>query len=356
MNANKKRTQILRDIIITILILCATFFISLAIHTFFDTDALISSLFILAVFLIALSTNGILYGLISAPLCVLAVNFAFTFPFFAFDFTLQENIVSAIIMVIVTLSTSALTSQLKKQKQIKRIAIKQSMRADLLRAISHDLKTPLTVIYGASSTILDNYDSLSDESKTEIISNIQQDSQWLIRMVENLLSVTKLDNKDVTLIKSEVVLEELIDSVLTKLKKHFPSQSVSLTMPDTFITISADAILIEQVLINLLENAIKHAKGMKTLSLDIEMKEETVTFRVIDDGCGMEKEKLKNIFSGYLMSEDVPTEHRERHMGIGLSVCSAIVKAHGGELFAKNRKSGGMIFGFSLTAQEAQDE
>lgn len=348
--------QILRDSLITIFILCATFFVSLAIHNVFDAYALVSSLFVLAVFLVALSTNGVLYGLISAPICVLAVNFAFTFPFFAFDFTVQENIVSALIMIIVTLSTSALTSQLKKQKKTEREAIMQSMRADLLRAISHDLRTPLTVIYGASSTVLENYDSLSDESKQEIIENIQQDSQWLIRMVENLLSITKLDNSHVELIKSEVVLEELVDAVLMKLKKHYPDQKVSLTMPDAFITVLADAILLEQVLVNLLENAVQHAKGMTSLSLNIFTEEEKVVFEVIDDGCGMEKAKLKNIFSGYHLSENVPNEHRERRMGIGLAVCSAIVKAHGGAIEAKTRKPQGMVFRVSLDAQEAIDE
>ncbi len=351
-----KKIRILRDSFIAIFILALTFSLSLFIYDLFRMDSVIALLFVLAVFVIALTTNGPLYGLISAPISVLAVNFAFNFPFFAFDFSMQENIVFTVIMVIVTVSTSTMTTRLKKQKKVEREAIMQSMRADLLRAISHDLRTPLTVIYGASSTVLENYDSLSDKSKLEIIENIKQDSEWIIRMVENLLSITKLDHRGVNIIKSEVVLEELIDAVLMKLKKHYPDQAVLLSMPDSFITIMADAILLEQVLVNLLENAVQHAKGMTTLSLNIFTREDQVIFEVMDDGCGMEKEKLKNIFSGYLMSENMPNEHRKRHMGIGLSVCSAIIKAHGSEISAKNRKNGGMVFSFSLTAQEAQDE
>ncbi len=353
---NTKNMRILRDTLTTIFILVATFLLSLFIYDLFQTDSLIALLFVLAIFVIALVTNGFLYGLVAAPISVLAVNFAFSFPLFAFDFTMSENIVSTVIMVIVTVATSTMTTRLKKQKKTEREAIMQSMRADLLRAISHDLRTPLTVIYGASSTILENYDSLSDKSKQEIIGNIQQDSQWLIRMVENLLSITKLDNSHVELIKSEVVLEELVDAVLMKLKKHYPEQKVLLTMPDTFITVLADAILLEQVLVNLLENAVQHAKGMTTLSLNIFTQEQQVFFEVIDDGCGMEKAKLKNIFSGYHLSEEIPNEHRERRMGIGLSVCSAIVKAHGGKIEAKAQKPHGMVFRFSLDAQEVQDE
>ena len=352
----KEKHTVLRDIAATIIILAVTFVLSIVLQNIVNAETLIPALFVLAIFLIALTTDGYWYGLICAPVCVLAVNFAFAFPYFAFDFTLQENIVSVVIMIVVTLTTSTLTTKIKKQEQIRVAAEKEKMRADLLRAISHDLRTPLAAVFGASSTIIENYETLSSNQKIDMLEGIKQDADGLIRMVENLLSVTKIDNSTMELIKSEVVLEELIDAVLTKLKKRYPDRKVELTMPQEFVIVLADAILIEQVLVNLLENAVDHAKGMTSLKLNVFSAEEKVVFEVEDDGCGINKEKLKNIFDGYYMSEETPNDSGKRHMGIGLSVCSAIIKAHGGQLRAENKKTGGMIFRFSLDLQEVADE
>ena len=350
----KERSTFWRDIAATIIILVATFALSLLLQKFFNAETLIPALFVLAILLIALTTNGYWYGLISAPICMLADNFAFAFPYFAFDFTLSENIVSAVIMIFVTLTTSTLTTKIKRQERI--AAEKEKMRADLLRAISHDLRTPLAAVFGASSTIIENYETLNTKQKIDMLEGIKQDADGLIRMVENLLSVTKIDNSSMELIKSEVVLEELVDSVLTKLKKRYPEQKVELNMPEDFIIVLADAILIEQVLVNLLENAVEHADGMTKLKLNAFSAGEKIVFEVEDDGCGIDKEKLKSIFEGYYMSEETPKDSGKRHMGIGLSVCSAIIKAHGGQIRAENKKSGGMIFRFSLDLQEVADE
>lgn len=346
----------LRDAVITISILIAFFFISLAIHIVFDTQTLIPPLFVLAVFLVSVFTNGYYYGIAAALISVMAVNFAFTFPYFAFNFKIHENIISAIILLLVTVTTSALTTKIKRQEQVKLQAEKEKMRADLLRAISHDLRTPLTTIYGSASTMIENYTAISDEQKFDILGGIQKDSVWLIRMVENLLSITKMDNTSVELNKNSVVLEELIDSVLAKFKKSYPNQAVELNMPDDFIVLSADALLIEQVLVNLLENAVQHAVGMTELKLNIFVTESEAVFEIIDNGCGIEKDKLKNIFSGYYTSDVSLSSNQKRCMGIGLSVCAAIIKAHGGDISAENIKKGGMLFRFTLELEEATDE
>ncbi len=351
-----KKNTVFRDIIQTIAVIIIAFGVNFAMQRLFQTELLASGIFVLAIFLIALTTNGYWYGLAVAPVCVLCLDYAFNFPYYNFDFTITENIVSAGIMIAVTLATSTLTTKIKKQEKIRMAAEKEKMRADLLRAISHDLRTPLTTIFGSSSTIMENYDMLPTEQKIAMLGGIKDDADGLIRMVENLLSITKLDNSNVELIKSEVVLEELVDSVLTKLKKRYPDQKVELNMPDEFVIVLADAILVEQVLVNLLENAVEHAEGMTKLKLNICMAEEKIVFEVEDDGCGIDKEKLKSIFDGYYMSEETPKDSGKRHMGIGLSVCSAIIRAHGGQIRAENKKSSGMIFRFLLDLQEVADE
>ena len=350
------KKQFFRDTATAIAVLAVFFLISLAVQTIFDTQALIPPLFVLAVFLIAMLTDGYGFGVAAALISVLAVNYAFTFPYFSFCFTIQENVISAIILLIVTLATSTLSTMSKKQKEIKLRAEKERIRADLLRAVSHDLRTPLAAIYGASSTVSENYLALSDAQKLDMLKGIQTESQWLIRMVENLLSITRIDNSNVSLHKSSVVLEELVDAVLAKFKKNYPQQTVTLRMPEDFLVLSADPILIQQVLVNLLENAVLHATGMTRLALDIYTKENTAVFEVSDDGCGIEKEKLKNIFTGSYMAEDTLYDNQKRCMGIGLSVCSAIIHAHGGEISAENLKKGGAMFRFSLLLEEVCDE
>jgi len=153
-------------------------------------------------------------------------------------------------------------------------------------------------------------------------------------MVENLLSVTRIDGKGLKLVKTPVVLEELIDNILVKFKKRYPKQQVLLEMPEEFISIPMDPVLIEQVIMNLLENAVKHAKGMTKLALKITAKEQNVLFEVKDDGIGF----------------------AEKHVGIGLTVCETIIKAHGGSFHMKNSKSGGAIASFKLDMEDEDHE
>jgi two-component system sensor histidine kinase KdpD len=287
---------------------------------------------------------------------MLAVNFAFTFPYFKFNFIIVENLVSAIVMLSISIMTGVLTTELKKQEKIRMETEKEKMRANLLRAISHDLRTPLTTIYGSSSAMVENVGNLSKEQMVELADDIKEDAQWLIGMVENLLSVTKIDNSGVKLIKTPVVLEELIDSVLVRFKKRYPKQEVRVVIPDDFINIPMDAVLMTQVIVNMLENAVQHAKGMQTLILKVYTKDDEAVFEIIDDGCGIPKERMERIFTGYFEQKDLPADNQKRNMGIGLSVCASVIKAHDGEISVENLKEGGCCFRFTLKMEEEEDE
>lgn len=343
-----------RNVFYSIFILCISFMVCLVIQNMFSTQ-IIPAIFVLAVFLISLTTEGYIWGTISALISVLAVNYAFTFPVFKFNFTIPENLVSAIIMIIVTVLTSMLTTKIKYQEVLKAESEKERMRANLLRAVSHDLRTPLTTIYGSSSAILDNYSVFSDEQKLKMLGGIKEESEWLTRMVENLLSITRIDVGNVRIIKTPVVLEELVDSVLHKFRKHYPAQNVELDIPDDFITIPMDAILIEQVIFNILDNTMRHAKGMTEIHFRVSVNDEKAIFEISDNGCGIESERLKNIFMGYAKNTDTPTDTRS-NAGIGLSVCATIVKAHGGIISADNNDNGGAMFRFSLNMEDNGDE
>ena len=170
-------------------------------------------------------------------------------------------------------------------------------------------------------------------------------------MVENLLSVTRVDADRVRLSKHSTSLEELIDTLLVKFRKHYPQQKVTVQLPEGFVSIPMDAVLIEQVLMNLLENAVFHARGMKNLWLTVELTGRKAVFTVADDGCGIPEERLPDLFTGLLGSE-APVDSTRNNMGIGLSVCNTIIKAHGGEFQAGNRRSGGAFFRFALELEE----
>ena len=318
-------------------------------------DGVASMVFVLAAFFVSMYTEGYLWGVAASVIGMLAVNFAFRSPYFAFNFTLPENLFSGAVMLVVSIMTSTLTTQLKRQEQMKAEAEKERMRGNLLRAVSHDLRTPLTSIYGACSAMRDNFDALPRQTHMKLLSDVCTDAQWLVRMVENLLSVTRVDTSTVRLSKNDTVLEELIDAVLVKFHKHYPDTEVHVEIPEEFVSIPMDAMLISQVLMNLLENAVFHAKGMKNLWLRVEVKGLWAYFYVEDDGCGIPEEKLPKLFTGMLGSE-APTDQSRSSMGIGLSVCSAIIKAHGGEIWANKRAGGGTEVGFRLEMEDENGE
>ena len=342
-----KRKHMVADCIFTVFILLGVFCLNLLLQNRFQTQTMTPMIFVLGVFLVSWRTQGYLWGIVASLISVLAVNWAFTYPYWAFDLISPECISSAVVMLIVAIMTGALTTRLKQQEKIKADAEKERMRGNLLRAVSHDLRTPLTSIYGACSAMIENYDELPKEKQLKLLSDVRSDAQWLNRMVENLLSVTRVDGGKVRLSKNSTVLEELIDALLVKFHKHYPQQKVYVQIPEEFVSIPMDAMLIEQVLMNLLENAVFHAHGMRNLWLAVRVEHNKAVFSVTDDGCGIPEDRMAHLFTG-LLDSAAPMDSGRSNMGIGLSVCSTIVKAHGGEIQARNRPEGGAVFRFAL--------
>ena len=342
----------IRDFFLTALILVVSFLFGLVTGELFETEALIPMVFVLGVFLVSVITEGYTCGVTASLISTLAVNFAFTFPYFEFNFTIPENLFSGVVMLVVAIVTCALTNKVKQQEKLKADSEREKMRANLLRAVSHDLRTPLTTIYGSSSMLLENFDRIPAGDRRDLLRGIRDDAQWLVGMVENLLSVTKLDADSVRLNKTETVLEELIDAVLVKFRKRCPDQRVEVTIPDEFLSIPMDAVLIGQVLTNLLENAVIHAAGMTTLELLVHTEGDRVRFTVRDDGCGIAPNRVDDLFTGYLGSSARQGDASRRNMGIGLSVCATIIKAHGGRIEARNRSPRGAEFTFTLHLEE----
>ena len=277
-----------------------------------ENTANIALLYIIAQILIARYTNGYLHGLFSSVFSVICINFFFTYPFFRLNFTLSGYPVTFIGMLIITLLTTATTSSLLSDGSI-----------------------------------------LSDAEKRELLENIENDSSWLLNMVENLLSVTRI-NDTVThqVNKTPEIVEEVVAEAVQRLKKRFPSASIIVHVPTDYLLIPMDAILIEQVLIKLLENALIPSGSSHSPELTVTDHPDHVTFCVKDFGHGLNPDVIPDIFSGICHNTGSVDSHKG--MGIGLSICKTIIDAHNGYIEAKNHTNGA-LFLFTLPKEEEEN-
>ena len=340
-----KRT--LRNILITLTILAAATVICFFLQQSVGTEAHAPLLFVLAVLFISRFTDGYGYGIFSAMAAVIAVNYIFTYPYFAFNFTITGYPLTFLVMLAVALSVSALTTQIKNQEKIRLESEKEKMRANLLRAVSHDIRTPLTSIAGSASVILENKNALSQDKVMELVANIKEEAQWLVRMVENLLSITRMNAENAKIDKQEELAEEVISAAVSKFEKRFPGIETEVHVPDEILLVPMDATLIEQVLVNLLENSVIHGRTTSRIRIQVSKQEETAVFSVEDNGEGIEESVLPVIFDGNLVARGESSDNK-RNMGIGLSVCKSIIKAHRGNMRAENREEGGARMIFTL--------
>lgn len=222
---------------------------------------------------------------------------------------------------------------------------KENMRSNLLRAISHDLRTPLTCILGSSATLLENEETLEKNVRSQLLEDIHHDAEWLIQMVENLLSVTKISGDGASLKKQEEIVEEITGESVAKIQKRFPLAKICVHVPDEPLLVPMDAMLIEQVLINLMENAIRHSGTNQPIHLVVQKIEKEAYFSVFDQGIGIHPECLPHLFDGTLKCKSTDST---RGLGIGLPICKSIIAAHGGRIFVENNKDGGANFTFIL--------
>lgn len=352
-----------KDTVITILIILCACIICMIMRQFDDGDIYVSMIFLLAVLIAARYTDGYFYGIATSIIGVFCVNYVFTYPYMEFNFTISGYPITFLSMIVASVITSMMTTQVKEREKLKVEAETEKMRSNLLRAVSHDLRTPLTSILGGVSAMLENEETINTEKKRDLLSDIKADAEWLIRMVENLLSVTKLREGSSNLQKGPEVAEEIVAEAVAKYKKRWMRMieagketdgvktampTVTVKVPDEFLLIPMDALLIEQVIINLVENAAFHAKGAKNIWLSVYNDAKTATFEVVDDGAGIAPELIDHIFDGYRTSGS----DTGRDMGIGLSVCKSIIAAHGGTMHAENTENAGARFTFTLPLEE----
>ncbi len=233
------------------------------------------------------------------------------------------------------------------------LAKNEQLRANLLRAISHDLRTPLTSISGNASNLLSNSSSFDEDTKKKLYTDIYDDSMWLINLVENLLSVTRIEEGRLNLRISEDLMDDVIAEALLHVNRKSAEHHITVENEEEFLLAKMDAKLIVQVVINIVDNAIKYTPKGSHILIHTRKKDGKAVVSIADDGDGISDEMKARVFDMFYSGTNSIADSR-RSLGLGLSLCKSIITAHGGKITVADNVPHGTVFTFTLPAGEAQ--
>ena len=299
-------------------------------------EANIIAVYILGVLIISIITSSWMYSFLASVISVLAFNFLFTIPRFTLRAYDPSYPVTFGIMFLVALITGSLASRMKEYARESAQAAmqieKEQLRADLLRSISHDLRTPLTSISGNASNLLSNENEFSQETRMQIYGDIYDDSMWLIKLVENLLSVTRIEDGRMDLRMSAELMDEVIAEAMRHTDRNRDGRKIEVSSDEEFILGKMDARLIVQVVINLVDNAVKYTPEGAQIRIHTGKKDGMVVVSVSDTGPGIPDEQKSKVFDMFYTGTNRAADGR-RSLGLGLGLCRSIIRAHGGEIW-----------------------
>ena len=318
-------------------------------------EANIIAVYILGVLIISIITSSWMYSFLASVISVLAFNFLFTIPRFTLRAYDPSYPVTFGIMFLVALITGSLASRMKEYARESAQAAmqieKEQLRADLLRSISHDLRTPLTSISGNASNLLSNENEFSQETRMQIYGDIYDDSMWLIKLVENLLSVTRIEDGRMDLRMSAELMDEVIAEAMRHTDRNRDGRKIEVSSDEEFILGKMDARLIVQVVINLVDNAVKYTPEGAQIRIHTGKKDGMVVVSISDTGPGIPDEQKSKVFDMFYTGTNRAADGR-RSLGLGLGLCRSIIRAHGGEIWVSDNKPQGAVFTFTLPAEE----
>ena len=231
------------------------------------------------------------------------------------------------------------------------LAQSEQLRANLLRTISHDLRTPLTTISGNASNLLSNGDSFDETTKHRLYEDIYEDSMWLINLVENLLSATRIEEGRMTLRTSTELLSDIVEEAVQHVRRKTDSHPLSISCQDDLLLVRADAKLIIQVIVNLVDNAVKYTKPGSSITVTTKKNGTMAEVQVSDTGDGIADDEKEKIFDKFYCGDHKIADNR-RSLGLGLYLCKSIVEAHGGTIRVTDNLPQGSVFCFTLPLEE----
>lgn len=316
-------------------------------------------IYVLGILVTAILTKGVICSSLLSLASVLGYNFFFTEPRYTFHFNDQMYVATFILMFAVGIVTSFITAMLKKRmaqinalniekQQLKSNTEKEQLKATLLRSISHDLRTPLTTMKNGAELLIDNPD-IDEGDRKEILNDIVTKSAWMVRLVENLLSLSRIDSEKLTVRKSPEALEEIIPQAVRNVQGILGKRTIHYDMPSELLLIPMDATLIIQTIVNILINAVRHTADDGNIWIKVWNSGKHAVFRIANDGEPISEKDLPHIFEMYYTAGDCK---QGKGVGIGLAICRLVITAHGGEIEARNTDDRKVCFEFTLPMEE----
>lgn len=237
------------------------------------------------------------------------------------------------------------------QQQIFLQIQQEQLRANLLRAISHDLRSPLTSISGNAGILMGNSQALNDAQKQNLYTDIYDESMWLINLVENLLSITRIDSGRLNLQLQSELLEEVITEALLHINRNSVKHRIETILGEELLMAKMDSQLIMQVIVNIVDNAIKYTQPGSHITVSAQKEGQSVRVEIADDGPGIADEVKAKLFDMFYTADNGSADSR-RGLGLGLPLCKSIIHAHGGTIYVKDNVPQGTVVGFTLQAAE----
>ena len=355
---------ILKESLLCIIILTLATLSGYAFKVLNLTEADIIMLYIIAVLVISIITSNMLYCLISSVVCVVIFNFFFTYPDFSLSAYDAGYPVTFVTMFITAFIAGSLANKLKRNIKIAEqnakekeaaalLAQNEQMRANMLRSISHDLRTPLTSISGNASTLISGGSTLDEAAKQQIYNDIYSESMWLIGLVENLLYATRIENGRIQLNLSVEILDDIVREAVKHIQRSHPKRRIVVDICDDIIPVTADANLIVQVIINLIDNAVKYSEDDTTVFVSVKKDKDAAVVCVADSGAGIPQTEKEKVFEMFYTGVSRSSDSR-RSLGLGLSLCKSIIDSHGGTIAVSDNTPKGTVVSFTLPLGEVE--
>ena len=234
-----------------------------------------------------------------------------------------------------------------QQETIRLAMEREKLKSTMLRGVAHDLRSPLTALSGTSSLLADSFEELSPEEQKKLAVNISEEMLYLNNLVENILNMTRVKDGKLDIRKREEVIDDVVSEAASHMEKLLRDRDFTVTLPEEVLMAPMDGKLILQVLINLLDNAIKHTRPNESIALSVREQSGFLLIGLLDQGTGIDPSIKDTLFDRFVTYDNGVLDGK-RGMGLGLAICRAIVEAHGGKIWAENNKPKGAAFFFTL--------
>ncbi len=322
-------------------------FATVANYLLFGRDQIADSVMLYLLGIVVVSLRfGLVPSLTAALVSVFAFDFIFVPPYFSFAVTDVRHVTTLCVMLAVAATISGLAERLRTQTMVVRRAqleaAAEKLRNSLLSSVSHDLRTPLAIVKGAASTIADEA-TLSTEDRNGLARTIVGEADRLNRLIGNLLDMTRLEAGSLSAKKEWQSIEEIIGSALARIDDRARDRKISAVLAPDLPLVPADAVLVEQVIVNLLENALRYTPPASPIEIHARQTGASLEIEVSDRGPGIASGDESKLFEKFYRAGSV-----EGGIGLGLTICKGIVTAHGGTIAARSREGGGATFSFTL--------